>query len=120
MNLSERFKNPKDEANKSAKFIGLGVLALLFSLVVFFAYIYFLKFTNGKAGGTLFLIQVVISGLSSILATFLMLAGTVLGFHSVHSLRKQRERLGLAWVSIFILPLTLLLLLMMLVPYHGP
>jgi hypothetical protein len=120
MNLSERFKNPKDEASKSAKFIGLGILSILSSLVVFFAYIYFLKFTNGKAGGTIFLIQVVISGLGSILATFLMLVGTVLGFHSVYRLKKQRERLGLAWVSIFLLPLTLLLLLMILVPYHGP
>ena len=117
MSLSERFQNPKDEANKSAKLIGLGVLALVFSNV----FLRFLRMTGQKLG-PLNLIIVMISGLAEFLAAFLMLAGTVLGFHAIYRLRKLRESWGFAWVSIIALPLMLLLILIILmgITYKGP
>ncbi len=123
MSLSGRFPNPKDEARKAAKLIFFGVLSLVFVLVVSFVYLYFLKVMHSKAKtGPLFLIIIGIGGLSNILATFLILAGTVLGFHAIYRLIKLRESWGLAWVSIIALPLMILLLLIMLAGffYRGP
>jgi hypothetical protein len=117
MNLSEHFPNPKDEAKKSAKLIGLGVLTLICSLAFLF---FFLGIFKGP--WLLSLIIIVISGTAEFSAAFLMLVGTIFGFHAIYRLIKLRESWGFAWVSIIALPLILLLILILLagITYKGP